>query len=182
MPKFLFHYTCDESYRSWSVVSNAVYRSSAVDVPRLTPLVMLALPVRTSHSTNGSLSSRFSVTLSQFLDFNVLSAAEGNLRTTVIVKHITEHVIRQTVSDVSTRDTGFLLIPLLIVWPDTRIQGSLFAGYIKMYIGIFLGNVPFTRKEYITSTSLMLNNSNLNYEHVAQLTQVLTYPSTPKHS
>ena len=51
-----------------------------------------------------------------------------------------------------------------------------------MYIGIFLGNVPFTRKEYITSTSLMLNNSNLNYEHVAQLTQVLTYPSTPKHS
>ena len=39
-------------------------------------------------------------------------------------------------------------------------QGSLLASDIKMYIGICLGDVPFTRKQHITNTSLLINNSN----------------------
>ena len=35
-----------------------------------------------------------------------------------------------------------------------------------MYIGICLGDATFTCKQYITNTSLVINNSNLNYEHV----------------
>ena len=62
------------------------------------------------------------------------------------------------------------------------MQGSLFAGDIKMYIGICLDDVPFSSKQYITNTNLVLNNSDLNYEHVVQLTQALTYLSAPTHS
>ena len=54
---------------------------------------------------------------------------------------------------------------------DTRIQGGLIARSIKMYIGICLCDISFTRKQYITNTSLVMNNTDLNYEHVAQLTQ-----------
>ena len=57
---------------------------------------------------------------------------------------------------------------------DVRIQGSLFASDIKMYIGICLGDVTFTRKQYITNTSLVIHNSDLNYEHVVQLTTINT--------
>ena len=64
----------------------------------------------------------------------------------------------------------------------TLIQGSLFASDIKMYIGICHGDVPFTRKQYITNANLVINNSNLDCEHVAQLTQALTHPSAPTHS
>ena len=52
---------------------------------------------------------------------------------------------------------------------------------IKMYVGICLGDVSFTRKQYITNTSLVINNSDLNYEHGVKLTQALTYPSAPVH-
>ena len=48
---------------------------------------------------------------------------------------------------------------------DTRIQGSLFASDINMYIGICLSDVAFTRKRYITNTSLVIKKSDLNYEH-----------------
>ena len=65
-----------------------------------------------------------------------------------------------------------------------RIQGSLFASDINiyLYIGICLGDVPFTCKQYMANTSLVINNSNRNYEHVVQLTQALTYPFAPAHS
>ena len=51
-----------------------------------------------------------------------------------------------------------------------------------MYIGICLGDVTITRKQYITNTSLVINNSDFNYEHVVQLTEALTYPPAPTHS
>ena len=51
-----------------------------------------------------------------------------------------------------------------------------------MYIGICLGDVPFTRKQNITNASLVINNSNLNYEYVVQLTQALTHQSAPTHT
>ena len=66
-----------------------------------------------------------------------------------------------------------------------RIQGyrgSLFASDIKMFVGICLGDISFTRKQYITNTSLVMNNSDLNYEHVVQLTQVLAYKSASTYS
>ena len=44
-----------------------------------------------------------------------------------------------------------------------------------MYIKISLGDVTFTRIHYVTNTSLVVSNSNLNYEHVVQLTHALTY-------
>ena len=40
---------------------------------------------------------------------------------------------------------------------------------INMYVGICLGDVSFTRKQYITNTRLVINNSDLNYELVVQL-------------
>ena len=54
------------------------------------------------------------------------------------------------------------------------MQGNLFASDIKMYSGIRLADVPFMRKQYVTNTSLVINNSNINYEHVLQSTQALT--------
>ena len=65
---------------------------------------------------------------------------------------------------------------------DAKIQGSLFASDIEMYIVNCLGDVTFTCKQYITNTSLVINKSNLNYERVVQLTHTLTYPSAPTHS
>ena len=51
-----------------------------------------------------------------------------------------------------------------------------------MYIGIFPGDVPFTRTQHITITNLVTNDSNLKYEHVVQLTQALTDTSAPIHT
>ena len=68
-----------------------------------------------------------------------------------------------------------------IIEHKNTIRGGLFASDIKMYIETCLGDVSFTRKQYITNTSLVINNSDLNYEHVVQLTQALTYPSAPTH-
>ena len=48
----------------------------------------------------------------------------------------------------------------------TKITRKLFDSDSNMYIGICVGNVPFTRKQYITNTSLVINNSILNCEHV----------------
>ena len=62
------------------------------------------------------------------------------------------------------------------------MQGSLFASDIKMYIGNCLGDVSSTCKQYITTISQVINNRDLNDEHVVQLTQALTYPSAPAHS
>ena len=73
-------------------------------------------------------------------------------------------------------------IPSPFNFKDTKIQGSLFASDIKMYIRICFGNVPFTRKQYIKNTSLVINNSNLNCEHVIKSTQTLIHPSAPTHS
>ena len=56
-------------------------------------------------------------------------------------------------------------------------QGSLFASDIKMYIGICLGDVSSTRKQYITNASLVMNNTDLNHKHVVQLAKALTYLS-----
>ena len=67
-------------------------------------------------------------------------------------------------------------------YKDTKIQGNLYASDIKMCMGLCLGDVTFTRKQCITNTSLVTNNSDLNYEHVVQLTQALTYTSAPTHS
>ena len=67
-------------------------------------------------------------------------------------------------------------------YKNTRILGNLFASGIKMYIGICLGDVIFTRKQYITNTSLVIDNSDLKYRHVVQLTQALTYTSAPTRS
>ena len=78
--------------------------------------------------------------------------------------------------------TLYILNELNTRYKDTRILGSLFASGIKIYIRICLGDVPFTRKQYITNASLVINNSNINYEHVIQLTQARTYPSAPTHS
>ena len=66
---------------------------------------------------------------------------------------------------------------------DSRIQARFFASDIRMYmIGICLGDGTFTSKQYITNTSQVINNSDINYEHVVQLTQALTYPSASTHS
>ena len=54
------------------------------------------------------------------------------------------------------------------------MQGSLFASNINMYIGLCLGDVTFTHKQCLTNTSLVINNNDLNYEHVVHLTQALT--------
>ena len=78
--------------------------------------------------------------------------------------------------------TLYILNELHTRYKDIRILGSLFASDIKIYIGICLGDVPFTRKQYKTNTNLVINNSNINYKHVLQLTQALTYPSAPTHS
>ena len=78
--------------------------------------------------------------------------------------------------------TEVTLITASAVYKDTRIQESLCASDIKMYIVFHLGDVTFTRKQYRTNTSLLINNSDLNYEHVVQLTKAVTYPSTPTHS
>ena len=48
------------------------------------------------------------------------------------------------------------------------MRENLFASDIKMYSGIRLADVPFMRKQYVTNTSLVINNSNLNYEHVVK--------------
>ena len=60
-------------------------------------------------------------------------------------------------------------------YKNTRIQGNLFASDNNMYIGICLADVIFTRKKYITNTSLVIDNSDLNYGHVVQLTQAHGY-------
>ena len=78
--------------------------------------------------------------------------------------------------------TLYILNELHTRYEDIRILGSLFASDIKIYIGICLGDVPFTLKQYITNTSLAINTSNMNYEHVVQLTQARTYPSASIHS
>ena len=57
-----------------------------------------------------------------------------------------------------------------VMLTSTRIQGSLLASDIKMYIVNCLGDVPFTCKQHITNTSLVINNSNLTFEHVTLLT------------
>ena len=49
---------------------------------------------------------------------------------------------------------------------DTGIKGSLFTSDIKLYMGMCLCDVPFTRKQYTISTSLVISNSNLTYEHM----------------
>ena len=66
-------------------------------------------------------------------------------------------------------------------YKDTRIQGCLFVSDINMSIEIWLCDVPLTRKHYLTNTSVVINNRNLNYEHV-KLIQALIYPSAPTHS
>ena len=52
----------------------------------------------------------------------------------------------------------------------------------KMCIGICLGDVTVKRKTIHNKYSLVINNSALNYEHVVQLSQALTYPYAPTHT
>ena len=88
-------------------------------------------------------------------------------------------------SEVMTRQCWQSLGDGVASWrhSQTRIQGSLFASDVKMYIAICLRDVLFTPKQYIKrNTSLVINSSDLNYEHVVQLTLALTYPSAPTHS
>ena len=54
--------------------------------------------------------------------------------------------------------------------------------HINICIGICLGDVTFTHKQCTTNTSLVIHSSDLNFEHVVQWTQALTYPSAPTHS
>ena len=51
-----------------------------------------------------------------------------------------------------------------------------------MYLEICLGDISFTRKQYITNTGRMKNNSGLNYEQEALLKQALAFTSAPTHS
>ena len=54
---------------------------------------------------------------------------------------------------------------------------------LKCSLGFVLVRFPFTCKQHITNTtSLVINDSHLNYEHVVQWTQALTYPSSPTHT
>ena len=76
----------------------------------------------------------------------------------------------------------FLCCLSVSVPPALRIQGSLFANDTRMYIGICLGGVSFTRKQHITNTSLVINDNDLDYEHVVQLILALTYLSACTHS
>ena len=102
--------------------------------------------------------------------------------------NIHQYINAQSIHCTYSLTLSFSPLPLSLssTHTHTKTQGSLFATDIKMCIGICLGDITFTCKQYLTNKyTIVINNtfySDHNYEHVVQLTQALPYPSAPTHS
>ena len=63
----------------------------------------------------------------------------------------------------------YSFVPLSVILAILQIQGykEVYSSVtLKCTLEFGLGDVPFTHKQYITNTSLVINKSDLNYEHV----------------
>ena len=106
----------------------------------------------------------------------LLLSFRGEFQSAIIKQHSPDHY---SIAELAYTRYLFLSRRNTASHSDARIQGRFFASDIKMYTGICLRQVPSTSKQYILNTSLVINNSNFNYEHDCNYLQTHRHLHTP---